>query len=314
MKLFRVKFFVGIFVIVSLLGFSYYYKEDAGRLLRKFLNQLQPCQRPITYSIASFDSRFGFTKTELLDAINQTEKIWELPINRQLFEYSSTGDLKINFVYDDRQQATDTLKKIGIIITDDRATYDILKAKYDVLVAAYNSQKAQLNALIATYNADKSAFEKDVAYWNSRGGAPKVEYDVLGQKRVDLNNEVVIINQAENSFNGLVDTIHATEIVLNKLILTLNLQVSGYNAVGLSTSKQFNEGEYVSDASQTTINIFQFNDTNQLVRVLAHELGHALGLGHLANPKAIMYYLNEGVNEKLTADDLVALKKLCGIK
>jgi len=314
MKLFRIKFFIGILAILLFLGFGYYYREDAGRFLQDFLNQLQPCQRPITYSIANLDSRFGLTKAELLNEIKQVEKIWELPINKQLFEYSPTGDLKINFIYDYRQKATDALRKMGIAISDDRSTYDALKAKYDLLVASYNKEKARIETMIAAYNADKSVLEKDVNYWNNRGGAPKAEYDVLEQKRVNLNNQVTIINQAEKSLNELVDTINSAEIVLNKLIATLNLQVNTYNAVGSSAGKTFNEGEYVSDANGMAINIFQFNDANKLVRVLAHELGHALGLGHIDNPKAIMYYLNEGMNEKLTADDLAALKKACGIK
>lgn len=313
-KTFRAKLVAGIFAVLLLLGLGYYYRADAGRFLREILNRIQPCQRPITYSIASLDPRFGLTKTQVLSYINQAEKIWGVPINKQLFEYSPTGDLKINFIYDYRQQATDALRKIGIVINNDQSTYDTLKAKYDSLVAAYNQQKAQVDALVAAYNADKSAYEKNVNYWNSRGGAPKAEFNILQQERTDLNNQVTAINQAETSLNGLIDDINSAGIILNQLITTLNLQVSTYNTTGAPTSKGFTEGEYVSNASGTAINIYQFNDTNQLVMVLAHELGHALGLGHLSNPKAIMYYLNEGVNEKLTVDDLAALKKVCGIK
>jgi chromosome segregation ATPase len=305
MKSRRIKFFVSISVILLLLGFGYYF----------FLNWPQPCQKPITYSIENLDSRFGLARTELLDDIKQAEKIWESPINKQLFQYSSAGNLKINLVYDYRQEATDAMRKIGIVINDDKSTYDTLRARYDLLVASYNKEKTQIETMIAAYNADKSALEKDINYWNKRGGAPKTEYNLLEQKRIALNNQVAIINQAKTSFNGLVDDINSTETILNKLIVTLNLNVGAYNEVGSSTGKEYKEGEYVSDAGGTTINIFQFNDTNQLVRVLAHELGHALGLEHLDNPKAIMYYLNEeGMNEKLTADDLLALKKVCGIK
>ncbi|MFA5742847.1 MAG: matrixin family metalloprotease [Candidatus Paceibacterota bacterium] len=314
MKYSRVKFFAGICAVLLFLWFGCYYREDAGRFLRGFLNKLQPCQSPITYSIANIDPRFGLTEEELLNDIKQAEKIWESPVNKHLFEYSPEGDLKINFIYDYRQKDTDALRKIGVAINDDRSTYDALKVKYDLLVASYNEEKAKLDILIAAYNADKNAFEKDNNYWSSRGGAPRTEYKLLEQKRIDLNNQVAVINQTQNSLNGLVDTINSAEIVLNKLIVILNLQVSTYNTVGSSTGKEFSEGEYINDASGAVINIFQFNDTNQLVRVLAHEFGHALGLEHLDNPIAIMYYLNEGMNEKLTADDLSALKNECGIK
>ena len=315
MKLSWVNFFVGTLVVLSLLGAGYYYyNEDTSRFLRGFLNQLQPCQGPITYSIANFDQRFGLTQAELLNYVKQAEKVWESPINKQLFEYSPTGDLKISFVYDYRQKATDELKKMGIIVNDDRTTYDALKAKYNSLIVSYNQEKARIDVLFAAYNADKIAFDKDVNFWNNRGGAPKAEYNILQQKRIGLNNQVEIINQAKDSLNGLVDTINSTELVLNKLVATLNLKVAAYNTIGASAGKEFNEGEYVKDARGTAINIFQFNDKSQLMRVLAHELGHALDLEHIDNPKAIMYYLNEGVNEKLTADDIAALKKHCEIK
>lgn len=314
MRHFRIKIFISIFFIIFLFSFSYYYREDISHFLQGTISQEQPCQRPITYSIANVDPRFGLTKEELLSNIERAERIWEPPINRQLFEYSSIGELKINLIYDYRQEATDALRKIGIVISNNQSTYDALKVKYDLLVTSYNKGKAQIDELISIYNADKRAYEKDVNYWNSHGGAVKAERNILEQERTNLNNQIIIINQAEYSLNGLVDTINSAAIVLNKLIASLNLQVDTYNTVGLATGKEFKEGEYVSDANGITINIFQFNDIDQLVKVLAHEFGHALGIEHINNPKAIMYYLNEGINENLTIDDLTALRNACGIK
>jgi len=316
MKIFRTKFSFSILAFLLFLGIGYYYRGDISRLFKKILNQSQPCQKPITYSIsiANLDPRFGLTKTEALNYIQQAEKILEVPINKQLFEYSPTGDLKINFIYDYRQKATDTMKKIGIVINDDRSTYELLKAKYDSFVILYNKQKAQLTTLIATYNADQIAYNKDINLLNGRGGASKAEYKILEQKRVNLNNQVTTINQAADALNKLADTINSAKVVMNKLITALNLQVNKYNTTNSSTGEAFSEGEYIRDTGGTAINIYQFDNTDQLVRILVHELGHAIGLEHLDNPKAIMYYLNDGINDKLTADDLAALKNVCGIK
>lgn len=314
MKSYIIKFVVGACVAVLIFGFGYYHRDTVGSIFRNLLNRFQPCQRPITYSIERIDSQFGITKEELLNDIGRAEKIWESPINKPLFQYSPTGDLKISLIYDYRQKATDALQKLGIVITNDKSAYDLLRAKYDAFIVSYDKEKERLATLVETYNRDKNAFEKDVSYWNRQGGAPKKEYDDLQQRRIDLNNQVAIINQAQDSLNSLGETINSTAIILNKLIAELNLQVNTYNTVGASTGKEFSEGEYVSSAGGTAINIYQFDSENKLLRVLAHELGHALGLDHLDNPKAIMYYLNEGINEKLTADDLVALKRVCRIE
>ncbi|MDP2741657.1 MAG: hypothetical protein Q8O66_03170, partial [bacterium] len=176
MKIFRIKYFINILAILLILGYGYYYREDAMRLFRELQNKIQPCQNPITYSIANLDPQFGLTEEELLNSIKQAEEIWESSINKQLFEYSPTGDLKINFVYDYRQKATDALEKIGIVLNDDQSTYDALKAKYNSLITSYNKEKKQVDFLVKSYNIEKSALEKDIDYWNSRGGASKAEY------------------------------------------------------------------------------------------------------------------------------------------
>lgn len=313
MKRTRITFVVSIFVIVLLLGAGYYFWKDIDRVSSDFLRRLRPCGSPITYSIGNLDPRFGLTKEKLLGYTQQAEKIWEASINKPLFEYSPTGKLKINFVYDYRQKATDALRKMGIALKDDQSTYDVLKAKYTLLVDSYIQKKAQIDVLIKRYDGEKSAFEKEVNYWNSRGGAPKVTYTLLERKRADLNKQVAVLNQKKDSLNMLIDTIHSAEIVLNQLIVTLNLKVGAYNTVSASTGEEFSEGVYMNDANGIAIVIFQFNDTDKLMKVLTHELGHALGLGHLDNPKAVMYRLNEGMNDMLTTDDLTALKKVCGI-
>jgi len=314
MKSYRINSFNSILIILLILGFGYYYeKAEIDYAFSSLLNKIQPCKRPITYSIGELDTRFGLTETEVLNEIKKAEKIWESSIDKQLFEYSPTGKLKINFIYDYRQKATNAMEDVGVVIDDNKSNYDVLKAKRDSLIISYNNEKTKIESLIRDYTASKNIYEDNVSNWNNNKKGTKAEYNILEQERVNLNNKARAIAEAEKSINQLAEAINSNGIMLNKLIVTLNLNVEKYNTIGASTGEKFDEGEYISDSSGATINIFQYDSANRLLRVLAHEFGHALGLGHIDNTKAIMYYLNEGMNDELTIDDINALKEVCKI-
>ena len=153
-----------------------------------------------------------------------------------------------------------------------------------------------------------------MAKWNQRGGAPASEYDRLKQTEAALEQQRQQVNALTSQVNKMVDELNTMVRKLNQLIAKLNLNVNKYNDIGDQTGEQFEAGIYNQSSTSTSISVYEFNNHQELVRLLAHELGHALGLDHTSNTEDIMYYLNISKNATPTSADLSALNAKCSSK
>lgn len=321
------KKFLQILITVAIFAFVYHFRFEINQKLQPYTGNIgeklgltsgiNPCIEPATYTLGTFDTKFGISKEYFLDAIAEAEAIWEKPAGKNLFDYVPEGsprDLKVNLIYDYRQQATSKLSNIGIVVENNRASFESLKVKFDALKAEYEQAKQTFNIRVDAFNKKQQAYEKDVNYWNSRGGAPKEEFNKLEDRKEALQVESKKIQNLQNKINEQAEEINAMVVALNRLIASLNLSVEKFNSTNEARGESFEEGVYTSDGVNSEIDVYEFSNQDKLVRVLAHELGHALGLDHVDDPKAIMYELNQGNNMSLASSDIEELKSKCESK
>ncbi len=301
-------------LLIALGVFVYIYRVPISLNWDRLYTQYFPCKKPITYSIGAFDTRFGISKAEFLKVLAKAEAIWEKPVARELFAYAPNGKLTINLVYDYRQKATEKLRSLGLSVDDNRGSYDTLVARFKAMKQEFEVQQAAYKTLVANFEQRNDAYNAEVTRWNRKGGAPKDVYQRLQDESTSLKGALEYIHSVESGLQKRQDDLNALVTVINQVANNINAKAEEFNAIGRARGEEFTEGMYTSDSSGQKIDIYQFNDSEKLVRVLAHELGHALSLEHVEDPKAIMYRLNQGANTALTSSDISALKLQCGIK
>ncbi len=275
--------------------------------------QKGPCETPITYKIGTIDPRFGVTSGDFKIDILEASSIWEKPINRSLFTYDPNGALTINLVYDIRQQTTQKEKVLNANISQTSTTADSIKQQYIALKAQYEQAQQEYTIQLAQFNQAQASYSAEVDHWNSVGGAPQKQYDALTVEKNNLLAQQSALEQKRQGVNQLADTVNAFINKYNLLVSYINSNVRAINNDGLAGT-QFEEGVYISDESGKRINIYQFENQTDLIRVLAHELGHSLGLGHDTNPNSIMNPVNQSNSLVASPEDLQELKVGCGIK
>jgi predicted Zn-dependent protease len=245
-----------------------------------------PCKTPIVYSIGNVDSGFGVSSDYLLSVVKEAEQSWESNYKSNLFEYLEGKGMKINLIYDYRQDSTQEINNLDNILGVDEDLYNELKKEYDNYVVQYNSINSKLDQLVSAYNQS-------------------------GYKKKNAASDLSQIRLYESQRNDLVDKINNLQQQINNLAAKYNVTVKNYNNLTESIDSEFEQGNYVFDAQNKEINIYQFDNKETLVAVLIHEMGHALGLGHSEDPADIMYSVNAGESQDITEEDLNNINNIC---
>lgn len=289
--------------------------SDPQEFIQELKNESQSlitgnvCNHPFTYSLGNVDPKFGISREDFLKTAIDSEKIWEDKMGINIFEYDPESIFKINLVYDERQQMTDEAEKINQELTSLKSNINTLDSRYNAMKIAYEKKVKTYQTAVSEYNKDVKNYQKDVEYWNSKGGAPKDEFEKLMDEKDSLEKQLKKLEAQRKDLNKMAEEVNALANKENKTVANYNQNVETYkNKFG--QSREFEKGVYLGGE----INIYQYNEISDLRLTLSHELGHARGIGHVENSKALMYYLmaDQDINNpSLTDEDAVAMKTAC---
>ncbi len=267
---------------------------------------------PIPYRIESSDPRFPLDSKAFRGGVFEAEAIWEQGIGKDLFTYDPAASLAIRTEFDDRQKMTYEAKDLEARISAYETETAKLDREYDAATAKFEKESAAFRKSADDFNRKLAEYNEDVRKWNASGQGTFEEYEALEKRRKKLEREEAALVTTSEKIAGLAENANDLAGKLNENAADINRNI-GIFKERYGEPKPFVQGLY--DPSTPSVTVFQFEDEDDLRLVLAHELGHALGIEeHVETDSSLMYYLMGGQDIEhptLSREDIAAFVSIC---
>lgn len=287
-------------------------RPERSSALNRSSDPIPVSRFPLGWRLGPIDPRFGVSEGQVQAAVQAAVHVWHQAAGQELFRHDAAAGFPIALEYDERQEQMNRAKSARQALRKMEAAISASKVLMNSARDLFERRKRALEIRHEAHRERMEAHNAEIARWNGAGGAPEGIASSLNAAAQELNADSDAIQLEQYQVEEYRKTANRRTMENRNLTEEYNLAVERFNRA-YGSAKTQKVGECIQRGSEVEkIAVYAFEDTNALAVILAHELGHALGIGHVEGEGSLMSEVEKSGNRPakpiLTSRDRQALR------